>query len=362
MSRPSPSREAARTTVPIVEVVRSGLVESLHRGAVAVVREDGRLLAAAGDPSLEVWLRSSAKPFQLTPFVADGGDRAFRLGPRELAVAAASHSAEPFHVRTVEAMLARGGFSVADLRCGAHPPMRESTARDMVRRGLVPTSIHNNCSGKHAAMLLACRMRSEDPATYDRPEHPHQLRILSLLARVAGRSHASISLGVDGCSVPLFRLPLYNLALAYARLLGRRRDEWTAEEDAARRKVASAMTAAPELVAGTGRFTTRVMRAFRGTLVAKEGAEAVYAMAASPRLAAAFGGGAVGIALKVEDGGERGRDVASVAVLSQLGLLDAHAAAALRRDATKPVRSVRGARVGTIRPVFHLSRWDSGAP
>ena len=351
-------REAARATVPIVEVVRSGLVESLHRGAVAVVREDGRLLASAGDPSLEVWLRSSAKPFQLTPFVADGGDRTFRLGPRELAVAAASHSGEPFHVRTVEAMLARGGFSVADLRCGAHPPMRESTARGMDRRGLAPTPIHNNCSGKHAAMLLACRMRREDPAAYDAREHPHQRRILSFLARTVGRAPESIPLGVDGCSVPLFRLPLHELALAYARLVGKRRPEWTKAEDAARRKVAAAMAGAPEMVAGTGRFTTRVMRAFGGALVAKEGAEAVYAMAASPRLAAEFGG-AVGIALKLEDGGERGRDVASVSALAQLGLLDARAATALRRDATRPVLSVRGERVGTIRPVFRLARWGA---
>ncbi len=353
--RPSPT-EPPRATVPLVEVVRSGLVESLHRGAVAVVREDGRLLASAGDPSLEVWLRSSAKPFQLTPFVADGGDRAFGLGTRELAVAAASHSAEPFHVRAVEGMLAKGGFSVADLRCGAHPPMREATAREMDRKGLAPTPIHNNCSGKHAAMLLACRMHREDPATYDSREHPHQRRILSFLARTVGRTPESIPLGVDGCSVPLFRLPLYDLALAYARLLGRRRPEWTPAEDAARRKVAAAMTGAPEMVAGTGRFTTRVMRAFGGALVAKEGAEAVYAMAASPRLAAAFGG-AVGIALKVEDGGERGRDVASVSVLAQLGLLDDRAAAALRKDVTKPVLSVRGERVGAIRPVFLLSRW-----
>lgn len=341
-----------------MEVERSGLVESLQRGAVAVVREDGRLLASAGDPSVEVWLRSSAKPFQLTPFVADGGERAFGLGTRELAVAAASHSAEPFHVKAVEGMLAKGGFSVVDLRCGAHPPMREATAREMDRKGIAATPIHNNCSGKHAAMLLACRLRGEDPASYDARGHPHQRRILSFLARTVGRDPESIPLGVDGCSVPLFRLPLHELALAYARLLGKRRPEWTKEEDAARRKVAAAMTAAPEMVAGTGRFTTRVMRAFGGALVAKEGAEAVYAMAASPRLAAAYGG-VVGIALKLEDGGERGRDVASVSALAQLGLLDARATAALRRDATRPVLSVRGARVGSVRPVFRLSRWGT---
>lgn len=333
-------------------------MESLQRGAVAVVREDGRLLASAGDPSVEVWLRSAAKPFQLTPFVADGGERTFHLGSRELAVAAASHSGEPFHVKAVEGMLEKGGFSVADLRCGAHPPMREATAREMERRGLAPTPIHNNCSGKHAAMLLACRLRKEDTASYDAREHPHQRRVLSFLARTVGRAPESIPLGVDGCSVPLFRLSLYELALAYARLLGKRRPEWTPAEDAARRKVASAMTSAPEMVAGTGRFTTRVMRAFGGALVAKEGAEAVYAMAASPRLAAAYGG-AVGIALKLEDGGERGRDVASVSALAQLGLLDAGAASVLRPDATKPVLSVRGARVGSVRPVFRLSRWGT---
>ena len=348
-------RAALLQSVPLLVVTRGGRVESVHRGSVAVVAADGRLLAAAGDPLQPVFLRSAAKPFQLTPFLAAGGERRYRLSSEEIAVAAASHGGEPFHTRTVLALLARGGFSDDDLHCGAHAPMREETARSLAFRHEKPNALHNNCSGKHAAMLLACRLFGNDPASFWRKDHPLQRRILEVVSRMTGVEEDRIPLGVDGCSVPVYQVPLYNLALSYSRLVGPRLPGESVREFAARRRIVGAMTGAPEMVAGTGRFTTSVMREFGGDLLAKEGAEGVYAVGVPSRLAAALPvNGAVGIALKIEDGAERGRDAVTVEVMRQLGLAGGSRLGRLRRLARRPVRNVRGEVVGGMKPVFSL--------
>jgi L-asparaginase II len=320
-----------------------------------VVAADGRLLAAAGDPLQPVFLRSAAKPFQLTPFLAAGGERRFHLSAEELAVASASHGGEPFHTRTVLALLRRGGFTADDLHCGAHAPMREEAAGALSARHEKPTALHNNCSGKHAAMLLACRLLGLEPASYWRPDHPLQRRILDVVSRMTGVAEERIGLGVDGCSVPVYQVPLYNLALSYARLVGPRLAGESTREFAARRRIVAAMTEAPEMVAGTGRFTTNLLREFGGSLLGKEGAEGVYAVGASSRLAASLPvRGAIGIALKIEDGAERGRDAVTVEVMRQLGLAEGSRLGRLRRLARRPVRNVRGEVVGGMKPVFSL--------
>ena len=212
---------ALPASVPLALLTRGAEPESVHRGAVAVVDAEGRLLAACGDPCWPVWLRSAAKPFQLVPFLASPGVSALRLSAREVAVAAASHGGEGLHVKTVESLLSRGGFSERDLNCGGHLPMDEASARELVRSGREPGPLHNNCSGKHAAMLLACRLRGEDPRRYESPSHPHQRRILSYLSRATGTPERSIGVGVDGCASPVFRLPLTALARGYARAADR---------------------------------------------------------------------------------------------------------------------------------------------
>jgi L-asparaginase II len=341
--------------VPLVVATRGAHVETAHRGSVAVVSANGRLLATAGDPRQRIWLRSAAKPFQVIPFLAAGGAARFRLSTRALALAAASHSGEPRHVRLAAAMLARGGFTEHDLHCGAHPPMHEATAISLRCSGQEPGPLHNNCSGKHAAMLLACRLLGLDARTYWRRDHPLQRRILATVARTTGTPPRDVGLAVDGCSVPVFRVPLAGLALGYARLFARAVPGESAREAAARRSVAAAMTAAPEMVAGTGRFTTALMRAFAGRLLAKEGADGVYAMAVAPGLVRGVAG-PVGIALKIVDGAERGRNAAAVEVLRALGIAKGARLARLEALAFPPIRNVRGEAVGEVRSVFRLRR------
>lgn len=341
--------------MPLIVVTRGSRVESVHRGSVAVVSEDGRLLAAAGDPLQSVFLRSASKPFQLTPFLAAGGERRFHLSTDEIALAAASHAGEPFHTRLALEMLERGGFGVDDLHCGAHVPVNDATARELAWRREKPSQLHNNCSGKHAAMLLACRLFRYDPKTYYRREHPLQKRILAVVSRMTGVPVEKIGLAVDGCSVPVFQIPLYNLALSYARLLGGRVPGESAREFAARCRIVEAMTSSPLMVGGTGRFTTNLMTEFGGELLAKEGAEGVYAIGVPARLSGRLPArGAVGIALKIEDGAERSRDAVTVDVMRQLGLADGKRLVSLRRIARRPVRNVRGDVVGGMKPVFSL--------
>jgi L-asparaginase II len=340
--------------VPLVVVTRGGRVESVHRGSIAVVTETGRLLASAGDPRQPVWLRSSAKPFQLIPFLAAGGEERFALATEEIALAAASHSGEPAHTRVADAMLGKGGFTGEDLHCGAHPPMHEESARALAFAQEAPSALHNNCSGKHAAMLLACRLLGVDPRGYWKRGHPLQRWILASVSRMTGVPKARIPRAVDGCSVPVFRVPLRALALGYARLVGRGAPGETRAEAAARRRIAGAMASAPGMVAGTGRFTTDLMQEFRGTLVAKEGAEGVYAVGIPAALAGRAGGEAVGIAIKIADGAERGRDAVTVEALRQMGFVSGARLARLRRLALKPVRNVRGDVVGALRTIFRL--------
>jgi len=203
----------------LARVWRGDRVESVHRGSVAVVDEDGRLIAGTGAPRGGIYLRSAAKPFQAMPLLEAGGDKAFHLGRDEIALLCASHGGEPRHVRVAARILDRGGFSTADLACGADMPMHEPSARALVAAGRRPTALHNNCSGKHAGLLLACRLYGFPPRGYWKPRHPLQRLIRKRLGDFSGVPVARVGFAVDCCSLPVFHLPLSRLAFAYARLV-----------------------------------------------------------------------------------------------------------------------------------------------
>ncbi len=328
---------------PIVaRVTRAGRVESVHRGFGAVCDASGGLVALFGDAETPVFWRSAGKPFQIMPFLEAGGAERFGLSTEEIALACGSHAGEPAHVAAAESILAKGGFSAADLRCGAHPPSDEASAAALLREGRPFAALHNNCSGKHAAMLLACRLLGFDPASYDDPAHPLQRRILEKVSFYAGFPAARIEIGVDGCSLPVFRLPISRLAAAYARLAapGLLDDESPAAAKARHRAV-SAMIAAPFYVSGTAQFTTRFLEAGAGRWIGKEGAEGVYAIGiAAPR--------PLGIAFKVEDGSARPRFPVALDILVRLGVLGDRVPERLAGDARPPVVNARGLTVGEI--------------
>jgi L-asparaginase II len=327
----------------LARVWRGESVESAHRGSVAVVDEDGRLVAGAGTPRGGIYLRSAAKPFQAMPLLEAGGEKAFRLGRDEIALLCASHGGEPRHVRVAGRILDRGGFSAGDLACGADMPMHEPSARALVAAGERPTALHNNCSGKHAGLLLACRLYGFEPAGYWKPGHPLQRIILKRLGDFCGVPVSRIGLAVDGCSLPVFHLPLSRLAVAYARLLAPPRSG-ESPDPAVRERLCAAMWDSPGMVAGRGRFTTEFLQAGCGRWIGKEGAEGVYAIG----LAARKGEKALGIAFKLEDGSSRARDAVTLDILARLRRLPGAARRLLSQHLVPVVENVRGLAVGRI--------------
>ncbi|HEY3172356.1 MAG TPA: asparaginase [Thermoanaerobaculia bacterium] len=346
------------TTPPVLaRVLRGDQVESCHRGDVAIREDSGRFLAAAGDASRPIFLRSAAKPFQALPFLEAGGAERFRLSGRELALICASHGGEPRHVRTVERLLNRGGFRIRDLVCGPHLPSHEPSARALLARGERPTRLHNNCSGKHAGLLLACRLLRLPTRSYWRPDHPLQLAIRRRIAELGSFPEDEMEVAIDGCGLAVYRLPLSALALAYARLMARRVHGETRAEKRARAQVVEAMSSYPDMVAGTRFFTTELLKAGRGRWIGKEGAEGVYAVGVR---ASASGGRAAGIALKIEDGSARARPAVTLALMREMRWLPESARRALCAFASPPVQNAAGAVVGSIEPQVPIIRRDAG--
>lgn len=298
-----------------VRVWRGDEVESSHRVHAAVVR-DGRPESAHGDPSRRAYLRSAAKPIQLLPLVEEGVVERYGFTPREIAVMAASHNAESFHVDAVRSILEKAGLEESHLQCGPHPPMHEPSARALVEAGREPEAIHNNCSGKHAGMLALCRARGWPLETYREPDHPLQVRIRETLADLAGIDAGSIGIGIDGCGVPCFALSVTAMATAFDAMA---RADATRDDDRSRAigAIVDAMAIHPEYVAGSGRPCTIIMAKAGERVVVKTGAEGVYGAI----LRAAPDAGPAGLALKVVDGARRGQDVALATLLTDLGVL-----------------------------------------
>lgn len=348
--RPSPASPGPGY-VPLFAVTRGPLVESWHYGAFAVVDSAGHLLAAAGPISAPIFMRSSAKPFQLMPLLEDGGAEQWSFTDEDIAVMVASHSGTERHVAVVQRLHARLGLSSQHLQCGVHPPLHRESAWELKRAGREPTPYHHNCSGKHTGMLALARLHGWPLEAYLDPEHPVQRRIRRTLAEMARWPEEALILGTDGCSAPNFALPLYHAAWAYARLV----DPHDLPEPRRRaaQRIVQAMMAQPFLVAGPNRLDTRLMEALPGVLVAKGGAEGYQGIGILPQ---ATGGKGIGIALKIADGDARRRATAGVVLelLKRLDVLPPKAQEALADLGPEaPVFNVRGdLQVGRGMPVF----------
>ncbi len=280
----SESRSAALPAIPpvLAEVVRSGFVEGRHRGSLVLLDADGSVELALGDVTSPVFPRSSNKPMQAAGVLRAGLD----LAGERLALAAASHSGEPFHRDLVQKMLDEHGLSEASLQCPPDLPLDAEERETYLASGAVRSRVTMNCSGKHTAMLAVCALRGWPSETYLAPGHPLQRLIHTVVEEAAGEEVAAV--GTDGCGAPLMAISLTGLARAYRTFV-------LADPGTAERRVADAMRAHPEYVAGTRRPDTWLMREVPGTL-SKMGAEAVQAVALPDGRALAF---------KVEDGGGR---------------------------------------------------------
>lgn len=326
-----------------VRVLRGGSTESVHRAGLAVADARGRLVASFGDPKLVTFLRSAAKPMQAVALVESGAADRFGFGPKELAISCGSHSGEPVHTALVEAMLARIGLTPDHLRCGPHAPYDKAEAE---RLGKSFTNLHNNCSGKHAGMLAVCVHKGWDVATYLDPSHPLQAWIRNVVAQETHVDSEEIRVGVDGCGVPCFAVPLRAAAGAYARLA--RPEAIRGDRGRTLRRLRDAMLAHPDLVAGTHRLDTDFMRAFPGRFLGKVGGEAVHG-AALPTLG-------LGVLTKVHDGNYRALGPILWRILEELGVGPPTDAEASARHVEEPVRNVAGRPVGELLCDVRLKR------
>lgn len=324
----------------LIEVTRGPLVESFHRGAVAITRPSGEVVMALGDIARPVFPRSAIKAIQCLPLIETGAADRYGFANAEIALACASHTGTDRHTRLAANMLARVGLAERDLGCGAHPPLGASAAKALWLSGRDATQLHNNCSGKHAGMLATAVHLGEPTEGYFEPDHPVQRRVLETLSQLCDCRLGPEVMGRDGCSVPNWAMPLSTMATLFARLVTG--EGLPPARRAAIERILAACWAEPDLVAGPGRADTVVMRNLPGEVFMKTGAEGVYC-GGFPELG-------IGFALKVDDGATRASAGAVVALIERL-FPEVHGL--VKRQVLK---SWRGIEVGTIRTAPELRR------
>ena len=346
---------ATRTAEPVAATTyRGDSIENRHVAHVAVVDAQGRLLYAFGDPARMTLARSAAKPAQALAVLETGALDRYGFDDADLALMCGSHNSEERHIERTRQMLAKAQASEADMRCGGHPPLSEAVYRSWIKRDFTPSAVCSNCSGKHAGMLAAAQAIGASKADYHLPGHPLQVRVKHTVADICGLPDDAVQWAIDGCNLPTPAFPLERLAQLYARLADANAASQPAgpasEREAALARIYRAMTTYPELVAGEGRFCTALMRAFEGELVGKVGAEASYAIGVRPnaqteRLGAR---GALGIAVKVEDGNSAVLYAIVAELLAQLHLGTDTQRAPLEGFRVPPMRNTMGVETGRL--------------
>jgi L-asparaginase II len=318
------------TNPVLVDVLRGGFVESRHRGSFAVCDAKGAIVAQTGDIESPVYPRSAIKAFQCLPLLESGGADHYGLSDDEICLCCSSHNGEEDHVRVARSILQKADVDEVCLECGVHWPSARDAAYALVREGKPALQVHNNCSGKHAGMLAMARHLKIDVKGYVGVDHAIQKGVSEALGRYCEVDMSRAPVGIDGCSVPTWAMPLKNLAKGFAKLSG----------DAAGKRIAKAVRGNPFLISGSGGFDTRVMTAVPRLFV-KYGAEAVYC--------GFIAHAGLGFALKIDDGGKRASEVAIAKALLNLDVWSADEREALLGFTSEIQKNRRRIEVGEIR-------------
>jgi L-asparaginase II len=328
----------------LVDVTRGNLVESRHRGSVAVVDADGATVLALGDVATPVFPRSAIKGLQALLLVESGGADRYGLDDEALALACASHGGEPAHVASAERTLRAAGLDAGALECGTHWPSHQASALALARSGGTASALHNNCSGKHSGFLCAACAMGVDTHGYVAADHPVQREVKGVLESMTGANIPDERRAIDGCSVPTWALPLDKLALAFARFAtGRGLGEKRA---AAAQRLRAAVAAKPWFVSGTGRFSSEIMEHFRQRVFVKGGAEGVYC--------GALPEAGYGVAIKCDDGQGRAAEVVMAVMIARFLQTSEADRVFLARFLQPPLRNWRGTVVGALAPAPEL--------
>lgn len=331
-------------SVKLVQVMRSNLVESTHMGSLAVVNSEGGLLHSLGNPDRPTYFHSSAKPLQGVVATDAGIVEEFGLDLKEVAVIISSHSGESEHIGVLESLMEKIGVGTVDMECGIADPVGSNVLREIYTSGRAVTKLHCNCSGKHLGMLAACKVLGYPAKDYHRKDHPIQERVKRVISEFCSLPSESLADGVDGCAVPVFAVPLKNMALAYANLCNP--DFMGGKYKKSQNYVLSAMTMYPEYVAGKERLDTVLMKRFGTRVICKAGAEGVYC--------AGLIGRSTGIAMKIEDGALRATTPVLLETLLQLGVLKDEEAEGMREFWKPSLYNNKAEVIGEIRPVFKI--------
>lgn len=281
-------------SIELVHVYRGNCVESIHRGDIVAINQSGDVIFQYGDHNKRTFWRSSAKPFQAIPMVESEGLEEFGFTTKELSLMTSSHGGEEEHVIVLKSILEKIKKDVTALDCGKSRPMYEGTYKKLLKSNLPYTPANNPCSGKHSCMLTLGIIKDIDLTNYIDPSHPIQKIMLKTISEVCELESNEIDIAIDGCGVPVFGLPIYNMAKAYSKLSNSSKHD---KRTISLQRIASAMIDEPYYVAGTSRLDTILMEETKGKVLAKLGAESVYCMTIMDE--------GIGIAMKIEDGGYR---------------------------------------------------------
>lgn len=322
----------------IVNITRGSCIESYHRAHAIVVDSSGCIAARWGNPNLEIFPRSAIKPLQAISLLETGAAEHFKFSDSEIALVCSSHSGEAQHITLIQALLSRIGCFESNLQCGPHWPMDIESSNVMLQSGIIPSRVHNNCSGKHAGFLATASYLNESLENYVAQNHPVQTRVYRTLCEMGGCELSQTSRGVDGCGIPVYGMPLVSMALGLARIADP--SGLSKSRQAAAKKIFVAMANNSVLIAGTGRFDTIAVTSGCGAFVCKGGAEGVHG--------ASIAKSGLGIAVKVEDGGTRASEVAIAAILKFLSAFDPDVSIKLGNYLKLPIKNTINEVVGYI--------------
>jgi len=330
----------------LVRIFRGNTVESIHRGSIVVVSSQKGVIYGIGDIDRITFFRSTEKPLQTIAALETGIVEEYGLDLKDVAIMTASHSGEEEHINTLLELMRKTGIKEDDLQCGIHEPVNKEEAKKLVAKGIQPSKLHCNCSGKHIGQLAAIKLKGLNFKGYLEPNHKMQKEVKRIVAEFSGTAISEVIEAKDGCGITVHAVPLKNIALSYANLCNEEFMEGRYKKS--QNYIVSAMTMYPEMVAGKGRLDTAIMKRLGDRMISKIGAEGTYA--------AGIIGKSIGIAIKIEDGNSRAVGPAIIETLVQIGTIHEDEANQLKSYWNPGVYNHKNELVGEIKATFKLRR------
>ena len=331
--------------VKLAEVYRGRVLESTHAGSIVAADSKGNILFTLGEPERKTFFHSAAKPLQSIAALEAGAVEKFGFDLKEIAIMMSSHSGQKEHIETLHGIMAKLGINEDTLQCGIHEPLDKEEAKELRAAGLLPTKLHCNCSGKHLSFIAASLTKGLPVEEYHFPDRILQNDVRKVISDFGRLQYEDIITGIDGCSVPVYGMPLVNMAIAYANLCSE--DFLDGRYKKSQNYILSAMTMYPEMIAGRDRFDTEAMKFFGDRLITKMGAEGICCIG--------LVGKGTGIAIKIEDGSARAVEPVALETLLQMKILSQDEAVKLEKHRKPQILSHKGEKIGEVVADFKLS-------